>query len=157
MFQSQAPNHSTLAQVSKEEAERRIKELGETYKLEILDGIVQRHPESTITIYHVGDESSEHRWWDLCAGPHVERTGEINPEALALESVAGMQAVCALGMMTNRWDGCEQQRIKDGSPSQRDQLLALCKRASGLLARTAGSCLRLLKPRGMRVACLLNS
>ena len=81
------------AQVSKEEAERRIKELGETYKLEILDGIVQRHPESTITIYHVGDESSEHRWWDLCAGPHVERTGDINPEALALESVAGVLAV----------------------------------------------------------------
>ena len=27
--------------------------------------------------------------WDLCAGPHVERTGAINPDALDLESVAG--------------------------------------------------------------------
>ena len=79
-----------LVQVSKEEAERRIRELGEAYKLEILDGIVARHPDSTITIYHIGDEASEHKWWDLCAGPHVQRTGEINPDALALESVAGV-------------------------------------------------------------------
>ena len=85
-------------QVSKEEAEWRIKELGETYKLEILEGITARHPDASITIYHVGDESSEHKWWDLCAGPHVERTSNINPDALALESVAGQpcmsQAIC---------------------------------------------------------------
>ena len=28
-------------------------------------------------------------WWDLCAGLHVNFTGEINPDAFALESVAG--------------------------------------------------------------------
>lgn len=27
--------------------------------------------------------------WDLCAGPHVERTGEISAEGFDLESVAG--------------------------------------------------------------------
>ncbi|BCX11617.1 MAG: threonine--tRNA ligase [Thermosynechococcus sp.] len=66
-------------EVSREEAERRIRELGEPYKLEILQDL-----EEPITIYHLGDE-----WWDLCAGPHVENTGEINPKAIALESVAG--------------------------------------------------------------------
>lgn len=29
------------------------------------------------------------RRWDLCAGPHVERTSDINMDAVALESVAG--------------------------------------------------------------------
>lgn len=28
-------------------------------------------------------------WWDLCAGPHVESTGKINPAAISLDSVAG--------------------------------------------------------------------
>ncbi len=66
-------------EVSREEAERRIKELGEPYKLEILEDL-----EDPITIYHLGEE-----WWDLCAGPHVETTGELNPKAIDLESVAG--------------------------------------------------------------------
>ncbi len=66
-------------QISREEAKRRIEELGEPYKLEILEGV-----EDPITIYHLGD-----RWWDLCAGPHVENTAEIDPQAFDLESVAG--------------------------------------------------------------------
>jgi hypothetical protein len=33
---------------------------------------------------HAGDE-----WWDLCAGPHVESTGQLNKKAIELESVAG--------------------------------------------------------------------
>jgi threonyl-tRNA synthetase len=65
--------------VSREEAKRRITELGEPYKLEILEGL-----EEPITIYHLGDE-----WWDLCAGPHVETTADLNPKAFDLESVAG--------------------------------------------------------------------
>lgn len=67
-------------EVTRDEARRRIEALGEPYKLELLDAI----DTEPITIYHVGDE-----WWDLCAGPHVEHTGEINPKALDLESVAG--------------------------------------------------------------------
>lgn len=66
-------------EVSREEAERRIKEIREPYKLEILEGL-----EDPITIYHLGD-----RWWDLCAGPHVENTADLNPKAIELESVAG--------------------------------------------------------------------
>ena len=66
--------------VSREEAEARIKEINEPYKLEILKDIKVE----PITIYHLGDE-----WWDLCAGPHLENTGELNPKAIELESVAG--------------------------------------------------------------------
>jgi threonyl-tRNA synthetase len=67
-------------EVTRAEAERRIKEINEPYKLEILESI-KTEP---ITIYHIGDE-----WWDLCAGPHVESTKEIHPQAIDLESVAG--------------------------------------------------------------------
>lgn len=66
-------------EVSRAEAETRIKAINEPYKLEILEGLKE-----PITIYHLGEE-----WWDLCAGPHVESTAELDPKAIALESVAG--------------------------------------------------------------------
>ena len=66
-------------EVSRQEAEQRIEQIKEPYKLEILEGI-----EEPITIYHLGEE-----WWDLCAGPHVQKTSDINPKAIELESVAG--------------------------------------------------------------------
>jgi len=69
----------TREEVSREEAERRIKELNEPFKLEILEGL-----QEPITLYHIGDQ-----WWDLCAGPHVESTKSIPKKALALQSVAG--------------------------------------------------------------------
>ncbi|CAN6546596.1 unnamed protein product [Malus baccata var. baccata] len=67
-------------EVSRDEAHKRITTLNEPHKLEILDSI----KEDPITIYHIGDE-----WWDLCAGPHVEKTGNINRKAVELESIAG--------------------------------------------------------------------
>ena len=70
----------TREEVTREEALRRINEINEPFKLEILDSI-KTEP---ITIYHIGNE-----WWDLCAGPHVESTGDINKKAVALQSVAG--------------------------------------------------------------------
>ncbi|AFY42028.1 threonine--tRNA ligase [Nostoc sp. PCC 7107] len=69
----------TREEVSREEAERRIQAINEPYKLEILADLKE-----PITIYHLGDQ-----WWDLCAGPHVENTQDLNPKAIDLESVAG--------------------------------------------------------------------
>lgn len=66
-------------EVSREEAERRIRQQNEPYKLEILAGL-----QEPITLYTLGED-----WWDLCAGPHVINTSELNPKAFALESVAG--------------------------------------------------------------------
>ena len=66
-------------EVSREEAERRISQQNEPYKLEILAGL-----QEPITLYTLGED-----WWDLCAGPHVANTSELNPKAFALESVAG--------------------------------------------------------------------
>jgi threonyl-tRNA synthetase len=69
----------TREEVTREEAKRRIESLKEPYKLEILEGL-----QEPITLYHLGEE-----WWDLCAGPHVDSTSELNPKAIELESVAG--------------------------------------------------------------------
>ncbi|MEZ2237532.1 threonine--tRNA ligase [Microcoleus sp.] len=66
-------------EVSREEAQSRIQAINEPYKLEILEGLIE-----PITLYHLGDE-----WWDLCAGPHLDNTSELNPKAIELESLAG--------------------------------------------------------------------
>lgn len=76
-------------EVSREEAERRIKEIKEPYKLEILESIAARNPGTPITIYHLGHEGEGEHWWDLCAGPHVQTTKDLNPAAVDLESLAG--------------------------------------------------------------------
>ncbi|CAN1288851.1 Threonine--tRNA ligase, chloroplastic/mitochondrial 2 [Linum perenne] len=84
-------------EVTREEAHKRIMAINEPYKMEILDSI----PADPITIYHIGGlvcsdgfvwndfliQGDE--WWDLCAGPHVETTGNINRKAVELETVAG--------------------------------------------------------------------
>ncbi|KAM1032568.1 hypothetical protein EV1_035848 [Malus domestica] len=95
-------------EVSRDEAYKRITALNEPYKLEILDSI----KEDPITIYHTGDE-----WWDLCAGPHVEKTGNINRKVVELESIAGAY-----------WRGDEKkpmlQRIYGTAWESEDQLKA---------------------------------
>ena len=66
-------------EVSRSEAEAKIKAQNEPYKLEILEGL-----QEPITLYTLGED-----WWDLCAGPHVDHTGQLNAKAFELESVAG--------------------------------------------------------------------
>jgi threonyl-tRNA synthetase len=66
-------------EVSRAEAESRIQAQNEPYKLEILAGI-----QEPISLYTLGED-----WWDLCAGPHVSNTKELNAKAFDLESVAG--------------------------------------------------------------------
>ncbi|MEL7406256.1 MAG: threonine--tRNA ligase, partial [Cyanobacteria bacterium J06558_2] len=65
--------------VSREEAQQRLASTNEPYKLEILDGM-----EEPITIYQIGEQ-----WWDLGDAPDCGSTDNLNPKAIALESVAG--------------------------------------------------------------------
>ena len=80
-----------------------FREMGETYKIEILEGI----PDATVSLYRQGD------WVDLCRGPHVPSTGSI--KAFKLTSVAGAY-----------WRGNEQnemlQRIYGTAWDTRDHL-----------------------------------
>ncbi len=61
-------------EVSKDEALKLFKD--NPYKIELINGI-----EGTITVYYQG------KFFDLCAGPHVERTGQI--QNFKLLSIAG--------------------------------------------------------------------
>ena len=58
--------------------------------------------DTPITIYHMAHKSNSQdddnnnsndninsAWWDLCAGPHVASTGELNADAILLEEVSG--------------------------------------------------------------------
>ncbi|EKU97767.1 threonyl-tRNA synthetase [Leptolyngbya sp. PCC 7375] len=94
--------------VDRDDIRAEIEQLNEPYKLEILDSIP---PDEPITRYYIGcpdllpataepslfdspsakpsDSDQATCWWDLCAGPHLDRTGELHPKAFTLESVAG--------------------------------------------------------------------
>ncbi|BBC25590.1 threonine--tRNA ligase [Pseudanabaena sp. ABRG5-3] len=65
-----------------------IEKLNEPYKIELLAAIPEGQ---NISRYFIGDPEKFEKqpWWDLCAGPHLESTGEIHPDAFALESIAG--------------------------------------------------------------------
>lgn len=62
---------------TQEKAIQTFTELGERFKVEIIKDLNQ----PTVTIYKQGP------WFDLCRGPHVQRTGQI--KAFKLLSVAG--------------------------------------------------------------------
>lgn len=76
-------------EVSKEEAMRFFQEQGETYKIEILNGIPDGE---TISEYQLGD------FVDLCRGPHLSSTGKI--KAFKLLTIAGAY-----------WRGDEKNRM----------------------------------------------
>ncbi len=64
--------------VSREQARRQFQD--QPYKLELIEEL----PEGErITVY------TQNTFSDLCRGPHVERTGQIRPDAFKLLSVAG--------------------------------------------------------------------
>ncbi|WP_434685036.1 threonine--tRNA ligase [Pseudanabaena minima] len=65
-----------------------IEKLNEPYKIELLAAIPEGQ---NISRYFIGDPEKLEKqpWWDLCAGPHLNSTGEIHPDAFALESIAG--------------------------------------------------------------------
>jgi threonyl-tRNA synthetase len=62
------------------------------YKLELIDGLEQGVMDEHGNVLEEAPEISVYRhdtFTDLCRGPHVDRTGQINPDALRLLSVAG--------------------------------------------------------------------
>ena len=66
------------SEMPRDEALTFFREKGEPYKVEIIEGV----EDMTVSLYATGDD-----WIDLCRGPHVARTGQI--EAFKLTSVAG--------------------------------------------------------------------
>lgn len=65
---------------SREEAMRTFAELGETYKVQIIDEVIPAGEE--LSIYRQGE------WFDVCRGPHLPSTGKL-PRAFKLMKLAG--------------------------------------------------------------------
>jgi threonyl-tRNA synthetase len=65
---------------SREEAMRVFAELGESYKVQIIDEVIPKGEE--LSIYRQGE------WFDVCRGPHLPSTGKL-PRAFKLMKLAG--------------------------------------------------------------------
>ncbi len=65
---------------SREDAMRVFGELGERYKVQIIDEVIPKGEE--LSIYRQGD------WFDVCRGPHLPSTGKL-PRAFKLMKLAG--------------------------------------------------------------------
>ncbi len=93
-------------QVDRDQMQAELEQLQEPYKLEILAQIPAEEPITRYFIGSPGTGRTQHPeaeaslidplpvapsefWWDLCSGPHLNSTGELNPKAFKLESVAG--------------------------------------------------------------------
>ncbi|MEW6134042.1 MAG: threonine--tRNA ligase [Pseudomonadota bacterium] len=64
----------------REEAKKVFAELGETYKVQIIDELIPEGEE--LSIYRQGE------WFDVCRGPHLPSTGKL-PRAFKLMKLAG--------------------------------------------------------------------
>ena len=67
------------------EADAREKFAGNSYKLELIDGIVEKGEK--ITLYTSGE--GHYEFTDLCRGGHIEDMATIDPESFKLERIAG--------------------------------------------------------------------
>ncbi len=67
-------------ELSHAEAVELFRSRGESLKVEHLEGDLR---DATVTIYRHDD------FVDLCRGPHLERTGQVNPDGVKLLSIAG--------------------------------------------------------------------
>ena len=65
---------------SREDAMKVFAELGETYKVQIIDEVIPKSEE--LSIYRQGE------WFDVCRGPHLPSTGKL-PRAFKLMKLAG--------------------------------------------------------------------
>ena len=70
------------------DVEKQIQEFkaqGEIYKAELLE----EHKNDNPTLYLTKDKEGNVRFNDLCSGPHIKSTAQINPKAFKLMSTAG--------------------------------------------------------------------
>jgi threonyl-tRNA synthetase len=68
--------------VPAEEALEKFKELNQTYKIELIEDLI-KDGEKEVLIYKSGD------FVDLCSGPHLQSTGEIDAQSFKLTHISG--------------------------------------------------------------------
>jgi len=75
------------AEISEKEVLEDFKKANQSYKVELIEDIIQKseieNRKSKLTVYKTGN------FVDLCSGPHLDSTGEIDPKALKLTRISG--------------------------------------------------------------------
>jgi threonyl-tRNA synthetase len=102
------------------EAEKDFKKAKQPYKVELIKDIKKEDPASkTVSVYRTG------KFVDLCSGPHLESTGEINPASFKLTKISGAY-----------WKGDEKNKMLQRiygvafeSPKELRQYLAMIREA----------------------------
>jgi threonyl-tRNA synthetase len=77
-------------EVSRDEAKKRF--ASEPFKLELIGDLPETNPDGSpvkITVYENRNQEGTLLWADLCRGPHVQNTREINSAAFKLMNIAG--------------------------------------------------------------------
>ncbi|MFC1789991.1 threonine--tRNA ligase [Patescibacteria group bacterium] len=107
-------------QVSLKMAKKSITQLGQPYKLEILNDL-DKKGEKKVSLYTLGD------FIDLCQGPHVKNTGQIGPFKLLSVAGAYFKGKEANKMLTRIYGTCfenkgalEKHLIRYEQAKQRD-------------------------------------
>lgn len=75
-------NKFERAEISVEEARKDFEKLGQNYKIELINDL-ESAGEKKVSVYKSGN------FVDLCTGPHLESSGEIDPKAFALTKISG--------------------------------------------------------------------
>lgn len=144
----------TATSVSADEARSTFKD--EPYKLELIDELVEKG--ENLTVYTSGT------FTDLCAGPHVNNSSEITPDAFTLTHTAGaywrgseknaMLTRIYGAAFTTTDELAEWQRIKDEAVLRDHRKLG---RELGLFAFSdlVGSGLPLFTPKGTKMRDLI--
>lgn len=83
------------ANISVAEALKKFKKAKQPYKIELIKEIRKENPQSkTVTLYKTGS------FVDLCSGPHLDSSGEINPASFKLTKISGAY-----------WKGSEKNKM----------------------------------------------
>ncbi len=163
-----AGNHPFVRQeVGADEARAQFKD--QPYKLELIDGLEQGgvdeygNPtaDKPVISFYTHDTFT-----DLCRGPHVEHTGQINPAAFKLMSIAGAywrgdasrpQLQRIYGTAWKTADELEQYLWKQEEAKKRDHRKLGKELGLFYFSETVGPGLPLFTPRGEIVRYLMES
>lgn len=110
------------AEITIAKAQEKFSELDQKFKLELINDL-RENGEQVVSIYKSG------HFVDLCSGPHIEKTGDINTDAIALTKISGaywkgnaenQQLQRIYGVVFETPEDLEQYRIQQEEALKRD-------------------------------------
>lgn len=138
-------------------AEARAKYAGDKYKIELIDDL-EKGGETQFGVYTNTLQNGTETYDDLCAGPHVEKTAELNENAFQLDRIAGAywrgdeknkMLTRIYGIAFENREELDAYNKQMAEAKKRDHRVLGAKLNLFTLSPLVGSGLPLLKPNGM--------